>query len=208
MELLVLLLVLALVGYYFQARDERRRVNLLASYLGHYEIEKLMATLTEGYMRALGESSLERQAQIWSMLETAETALSAQFSRFVAELSRLDATQARVSKLPVSIFYTAHLFPKATFDLRKALNTHAQGIANAVANPQQHGPKEKAFTLLAEMFLMQHTCHWFCKSKTIATARMLARHKTPHEQLVDSVSPQTRSAYLALVKGGKDVKGA
>jgi hypothetical protein len=59
----------------------------------------------------------------------------------------------------------------------------------------------------AELFLMQHTCHWFCKSKTIATARMLARHKTPYEQLVDSVSPQTRSAYLALVKGGKDDKG-
>ena len=68
--------------------------------------------------------------------------------------------------------------------------------------------KDRAYMMTAELFLMQHTCHWFCKSKTIATARMLARHKTPHEQLVDSVSPQTRSAYLALVKGGKDVKGA
>ncbi len=199
MELLVLLLVLALVGYYFQARDERRRVNLLASYLGHYEIEKLMATLTEGYMRALGESSLERQAQIWSMLETAETELSAQFSRFVAELSRLDATQARVSKLPVSIFYTAHLFPKATFDLRKALNTHAQGIANAVANPQQHGPKEKAFTLLAEMFLMQHTCHWFCKSLAVASTRLVMRHQTPYAKVLASVAPETRAAYSALI---------
>jgi hypothetical protein len=56
-----------------------------------------------------------------------------------------------------------------------------------------------AFTMSAELFLMQHTCHWFCKSKTVASARMLARHKTSYEQLVASVAPDTRTAYCALV---------
>ena len=35
---------------------ERRRIALLAAFLGRYQIEKLMATLSDGYMRALGES--------------------------------------------------------------------------------------------------------------------------------------------------------
>lgn len=59
-------------------------------------------------------------------------------------------------------------------------------------------PRDKAFTMTAELLLMQHTCHWFCKSKTVASARTLARHQTPHAQLVAAVSPETRAAYLAL----------
>jgi len=53
----------------------------------------------------------------------------------------------------------------------------------------------------AELFLMQHTCHWFCKSKVVASARMLARHQTAYAQLVASVAPATREAYTALVGG-------
>ena len=198
MELLVLLLVLALVGYYFQARDERRRVNLLASYLGHYEIEKLMATLTEGYMRALGETDRSREDQIWSMLGTTETALGEQFGRFASDFSRVEGAQSRVSKLPLSIFYTARLFPAATFDLRKALAIHADGIQSAATNSAQRSPKDKAFVLMAEMLLMQHTCHWFCKSKTVAATRLVLRHQTPFAKVLESVAPATRRAYAAL----------
>jgi hypothetical protein len=46
---------------------------------------------------------------------------------------------------------------------------------------------------------MQHTCHWFCRSKSVASARMLARHRTSYEQVVGAVLPQTRSDYLGLV---------
>jgi hypothetical protein len=53
----------------------------------------------------------------------------------------------------------------------------------------------------AELFLMQHTCHWYCRSRAVASARMLARHKTPYAQLVDSVAPATRRDYRALVGG-------
>ena len=54
---------------------------------------------------------------------------------------------------------------------------------------------------VAELLLLQHTCHWYCKSRTVASARMLARHQTPYPQLVASVSPATRQAYLALTRG-------
>jgi hypothetical protein len=53
--------------------------------------------------------------------------------------------------------------------------------------------------LTAELLLFQHSCHWFCRSKVTANARMMARHKTPHAQLLSSVSAQTREAYLQLV---------
>jgi hypothetical protein len=198
MDLLVLLLILASVGYAFQVRDERRRVALLATYLGHYQIEKLMATLTDGYMRALGEPDLARQEQIWSMLSTTESALSEQFNRFVADFARVDGANARVSKLPLSIFYTGRLFPARTFDVRQALGIHAHGIARAVANGQQCSAKDKAFTLLAEVYLMQHTCHWFCKSRAVASARLVLRHQTPYAKVLESVSDDTRQAYCAL----------
>jgi hypothetical protein len=54
--------------------------------------------------------------------------------------------------------------------------------------------------MMGEMFLMQHSCHWFCRSKTIASARMLAQHQTRYEQALDAVSPETRQAYLAVVQ--------
>jgi hypothetical protein len=62
-------------------------------------------------------------------------------------------------------------------------------------------PKTKAFAFMAELMLMQHTCHWFCKSKTVASARLLARHRTSHADTLNAVSPETRQAYLALISG-------
>ena len=159
-------------------------------------------------MRALGETDAQRQQQVWNHMHDTETRLSEQVASLANELARADAQDTRVSTLGLALPFVDKLFPAATFDLRKAIAIHAHGIRDAVLADPDLESKSRAFTISAELFLMQHTCHWFCKSKTIATARMLARHKTPHEQLVDSVSPQTRSAYLALVKGGKDVKGA
>ncbi|MEI8155521.1 MAG: hypothetical protein WCH60_01550 [Burkholderiales bacterium] len=198
MEIAVLVLILGFVGYTFQARDERKRIALLGHYLGQYQIEKLMETLTEGYLRALGEPDAQRQAQIWSILTTTETALCEQFRRFVKDLAKVDGDVARVSKLPVSIFYTGKLFPTESFDLRKVLAIHAHGIEQAVANSTQRSDKDKAFTVLAEIFLMQHTCHWFCKSKAVASTRLVMRHQTPYAKVLDSVAADTRHAYCAL----------
>lgn len=201
MNLLFPLALIVLAAYLLKSRDQKRRIALLAGYLGKYQIESLMESLTQGYLRALGEDDPQRRAQIWSMLDTAEVTLCEQFSRFVADFSRVDAAQARVSKLPIAVPYADRLFPTATFDLRQALKIHAQGIAQAANNALGQTQKAKAFTLSAELFLMQHTCHWFCRSKAVASARMLAQHKTPYAQLLASVAPDTRKAYTALVAG-------
>ncbi|WP_026437169.1 hypothetical protein [Acidovorax sp. JHL-9] len=206
MDILTLALLIAIGSYILNHQQQRKRIALLASHLGHYQIEKLMETLTEGYLRALGESTPERRDQIWSLLSTTESQLSEQFNRFAAEFAQVNEADARVSHLAMAVPFASQLFPATTFDMRQALAIHARGIENMVRNAAHLAPRDKAFTMSAELFLMQHTCHWFCKSKTIATARMLARHKTPYEQLVNSVSAQTRSAYLALVRGDKGIK--
>lgn len=198
MEPFSLLMAVATVAYFINARDQKRRIALLQSYLGQQNIEKLMEDLTQGYMRALGEADLERQNQIWNLLATSEQTLATQFKLLAKAFAPVDEAQARISKLPFSIPFTNHLFPTTTFDLRKLLGIHAHGIANAADNVLGQSPKNKAFTMTSELFLMQHTCHWFCRSKTVASARLLARHKTSYAQLLDAVAPATGRAYAEL----------
>jgi hypothetical protein len=199
MDIFVLAMLIAIGTYSLKSKDERRRITLLGSHLGNYQIEKLMETLSEGYLRALAENDPVRRAQIWQLLESTELKLCDQFNRFAAEFSRVPEPQARVSKLPVSLPFADKLLPGATFDLRTLLNIHAQGITQAVQNSLGRSSKSKAFALSAELFLMQHSCHWFCKSKTVASARVLMRHQTSYEQVLASVAPETRQAYGDLV---------
>ena len=51
------------------------------------------------------------------------------------------------------------------------------------------------------MFLFQHTCHWYCRSKAVASARLMMRHQTTYEQALALVAPSTRRAFEALLKG-------
>ena len=198
MEFFTLVTCVAIAVYILKLSEERRRIALLGGHLGQYQIEKLMETLTDGYLRALGEKDAERLEQVWNQLASTELKLCEQFTRFATGFSKVDEIDARASKLPIAVPFVTKLFPGLTFDMRKLLAIHAQGILQAAENNAQRAPKEKAFTMSAELFLMQHSCHWFCKSKAVASARMLVRHKTSHEQLVASVPPETRAAYLAL----------
>lgn len=200
MELLLPLIFLVAGFQVVKGREQRRRIQLLGRYLHQYQIEKLMETLLEGYMRALGENDPERRAQIWSMLHTAEGELCGQVRRLADDFSKVWGEQALVSTLPVALPYADKLVPSATFDLRKALTLHAEGIEAVARNEAARSDRDKAFTLTAEILLMQHTCHWYCRSRTVASARMLARHKTHYAQLIDAVSPQTREAYQRLVR--------
>ncbi len=202
MDILLLALFLSAGTWVLNAKEQRKRIALLGSHLAHYQIEKLMQTLTDGYLRALGENQEERRQQIWQLLSTTESQLSEQFGRFAAEFGRLSAADTRVSRLAIALPFADKVLPAFTFDMRQALAIHAKGIAHVVQNTGHLSPKDRAYMMTAELFLMQHTCHWFCKSKTIATARMLARHQTPHEQLVASVSAETRNAYRTLIQGG------
>lgn len=197
----MLAMFVAIGAHMLKSKYQSRRIALLGSHLAKYQIEKQMESLTEGYMRALGEADPVRREQIFILLSSTETSLCGQLKRFAAEFSKVDEADARVSKFPLSIPHADKLFPAATFDLRKALTLHAQGVADAVKNDANRPLKAKAFTVSAELFLLQHTCHWFCKSKTVASARMLGRQKTSYEQLIESVSPETRKAYCILTQG-------
>jgi hypothetical protein len=201
MDTLIMAALIAAGVHMLNVRQQRRRIALLAQHLSQFQIEKLMENLLEGYLRALGEKEEARRDQIWQLLRTTELQLAEQFQRFAADFAKVEPQKARVSRIPVALPFALQLFPTASFDLRQAFAVHAQGIARGVHNERGLSQRDKAFTLTAELLLMQHTCHWFCKSKTVASARMVARHRTPHEQLVESVSPETRRAYQALVEG-------
>lgn len=198
MEIFTLFFLIAVGAFVLKSTEQKKRIALLGSYLGKHQLEKSMETLTAGYARALNEADASRQLQIWNLMHTTELALSDQFNRFAADFSRVNEEDARVSKLPVAIPFASRLFPGATFDMRKALSIHAAAIARAVNSKSDQSPKSRAFDLSAELFLMQHTCHWFCRSKAVASARMLAGHQTSHAQLVAAVLPDTRQAYCAL----------
>ncbi len=199
MEIFVLSLMFAFVGYTLKSRAEGRRIALLGLHLGNYQIEKLMETLTDGYARALGENDAARRGSIWQLMNGTEDKLAAQFKQLADSMAKVDAAETGVNLWPWPLSEAAPWAPSACFDLRKALKIHADGLARAADHSNDISPSSRAFTLSAELFLMQHTCHWFCKSKTIASARMLVRHQTPYEMVLQSVSPETRRAYNALL---------
>ena len=197
MELLSLLFLLGVSIHWLNGQGQRKRTALLAEHLRPYQIEKHMEQLTGAYMRALGESDLQRQQQILQLQEMAEQQLAEEFKALAKDFGRLAAPVTRGFK--VALPFIDQLSPKATFDMRRMLEVHAQGIGRAIADT--HTPaKERSFRIMAEMFLMQHSCHWFCKSKTIASARMLTQHQTRYEQALDAVSPETRQAYLLVLE--------
>jgi hypothetical protein len=199
MEFISLLFILATGIHWLNVQGQRKRTALLAEQLRPFHIEKIMAQLTGAYMRALGESDSERQQHILQLQDAAEHQLASEFQSLAREFAKLPAPVTRGFKLALP--YIDQLSPKVTFDMRRLLEVHAQGIERAVRNAQGLTPKERSFRLMGEMFLMQHSCHWFCRSKTIASARMVAQHQTRYEQALDAVSPQTREAYLAVVQG-------
>ncbi len=199
MEFISLLFIWAMGIHWLNSRGQRQRTALLAEQLRPYQIEKHMEQLTSAYMRALGEGDPQRQQHILTLQESTEQQLASDFQSLARDFARLPAPVTRAFK--VALPFIDQLSPKATFDMRRMLEIHAQGIARAVSNTEGLKPKDRAFRLMGEMFLMQHSCHWFCKSKTIASARMVAQHQTRYEQALHAVSPETRQAYLALVQG-------
>lgn len=199
MEFLSLLFVLATAIHWLNTQGQRQRTALLAEQLRPYQIEKHMEQLTGAYMRALDETDAERQQQILQLQAPAEEQLAQEFQSLARDFAKLPAPVTRAFK--VALPYIDQLSPKATFDMRRMLEVHAQGIERTARNQQGLTPKERSFRMMGEMFLMQHSCHWFCRSKTIASARMVTQHQTRYEQALDAVSPETRQAYLAVVQG-------
>lgn len=195
------LLLIALAGYAIKSAEQRQRIAWLSAQLQGLPIENLMQTLTEGYLRALKETDAERSAAIWSLMLQSEQAVARHLERLARQVAQADASQTRVSRFALALPLLNRLWPSSGFDLRQALALHAQGVARCASNAAELPRKAQAHQLLAELMLFQHTCHWYCRSKAVASARLLARHQTQHAQVLAAVSPDTRQAYLALLNG-------
>ncbi|MDD2918652.1 hypothetical protein [Rhodoferax sp.] len=199
MDIFVVFALLAIAVHVVKTREQAQRIALLGGYLGQFQIEKLMQDVLNGYQRALGEADEQRQAQVWRHLEPTEQTLCEQFNRFVLEFAKVSEPQARLSRLPLALPFVAQYFPSTALDMRKLLSVHARGITQACQNRLAQTPKRKAFTLSAELMLMQHSCHWFCRSKMVASTRLLARHQTAYAQVLAALAPSTRQAYGQLI---------
>jgi len=198
MDLLFVLVLLGIGTHFIRLTEQRQRIARLSECLRPYQLEKLMEQLTSGYLRALSETDPERSEPIWRMLESSEQTLSEQLNGLATACASLNEADARISLLPQALPLMSRWLPRATFDLRKAIAIHARGFADTARNPQGLGRKQQAHMLTAELFLFQHTCHWYCRSKSLASARLWARHQTRYEQVLAAVSPSTQQAYGAL----------
>lgn len=202
MDILTLTLLFAAGSYLLKTGEQRQRIALLASHLGRFQIEKLMERLNEGYLRALGEQDPERQRQIWALHEPIERDLNEQFQRFAESFEKAAPADTRINRNPLP--YAHRWLPgwlAPGMDARALMRLHARGIDQIVTQTAGLSSRDRARTLLAELYLMQHSCHWFCRSRSLASARLMARHHTTHEQVIEAVSPTTRQTYLTLING-------
>ncbi|GAB4401785.1 MAG: hypothetical protein OHK0048_18930 [Rhodoferax sp.] len=198
MDALVWLLGLFVALQVLRRHDQGRRVQRLGALLSRFQIEALMQQVLQGYHHALDETDAERQNALWRALEPTEHRLSAQFSQFVLEFAQLPQALTRLNRLPLDLPYVTRWWPGLTLDARKLMSVHAHGIARAVADDRL-APRARAYRITAELMLMQHTCHWYCRSRAVAHARLVTRHHTPYEQVLSEVGQETRQAYTALV---------
>ncbi|WP_374664754.1 hypothetical protein [Ramlibacter sp.] len=199
------LIVLVAGGVWMlRAAEQRQRIARLAALLAPYRIERHLQALTEGCLRALGEADADRAAAIWGTLQPTGAALREDITRFADDVARLPPDGLRVSRLPIHLPGASGV-PALCFDLRGAVAVHARGIRAALdaleALPPDTRRRDAAFTLVAELLLLQHTCQWFCRSRLIASARLQALHQTAYAQVVAGVSVATRTDYRALIAG-------
>lgn len=183
-----------------RGRYQRMRIAFLGRHLANLQLERHMETLTQGYARAIHEDTETRQIQVLENLAQTERAVAAQV-RSLADAMQKEGEQAtRMGSLSFCVPYVERFFPAMTRDFRKLLHIHAAGLRHVVDNEGGWGAKDRAYHLSAELYLLQHSCHWFCKSRTVADARLLLRHQVNHRKVLDSVSPATYSAYLQWLR--------
>ena len=202
MDIFTLVFVSLLALVFTNSTAQRKRLRFLAGYLRPYQIEQLLERLLNGYLRALDEPDLERARGIWANLYDAEKRLANQVGQLANALEKADPKPPRMASVPFQACLANYLPSSFTVDVAALIRIHAQGLATCAEHPQDEAPearKRRAFAMSAEMLLMQHTCHWFCRSRGMASARLMAQHQTQYGQVVDSVLPATRTAYQQAV---------
>ncbi|HLR77906.1 MAG TPA: hypothetical protein VK062_02545 [Burkholderiaceae bacterium] len=200
METFTILLTMVAAWHVLRVRYQKARVTLLGQHLADLQLEKHMQTLTEGYSRAIHESDPDRQIQIFKTFADTENAVARQVQALSASIHNEQEQSTRMGVLPFCIPYVEVAFPFLTRDFRRLLQIHATGLQHIVDNNDQLSVKDRAFHLSAELYLLQHSCHWFCKSRAVADARLVVRHKVNYQKVLESVSDVTRLGYMAWFK--------
>lgn len=201
MEIALLLLVVFVGWQVLRVRYQRAHIALLGGHLANLRLEKHIETLTQGYARAIGEESESRQLQVLETFTLTEGAVAAQVQTLADAMRKESAQATAMGTFAFCVPFVERVFPAAARDFRALLRIHAAGLRHVVDNEAQLDPKARAFHLSAELYLFQHSCHWYCKSRAVANARLILRHQVQHQKALDSVSSVTRSAYLAWLRG-------
>lgn len=200
MDIALTLLAVFVVWHVFRTRYQRAHILLLGKHLSHLQLERHMETLTQGYTRAIKETDESRQLQILETYAQTERAVAAQIQTLATSIQKENRDAVSVGTLPMCVPYAERFMPAITRDFRALLAIHALGLRYVVDNEEGLDDKGRAFHLSAELYLFQHSCHWFCKSKAVADARLAVRHQVTHQKVLESVSSVTRAAYQEWLK--------
>lgn len=201
MDIFLAVLLVAVLWRLLCVQYQRARIALLGSHLSGLQLERHMETLTQGYSRAISADTESRQLQVLETFAQTERAVAAQLRTLADSLQKENEQATGMGVLRACVPHIERFLPALTRDFRQLLQIHASGLRHVVDNEANLSPKDRAFHLSAELYLFQHSCHWYCKSRGVADARLMLRHKVDHRKVVDSVSGPTRSAYLAWMAG-------
>jgi len=202
MDIAIILLVFAIAWQALRIRYQGERVALLGSHLADLQLERHMETLTQGYLRAIHEQDESRQLQVLDTYAPTERSVAAQAKTLADSIQKESPQAMGMSRYPFCLPY-AERYLTRTLDFRELLQIHAAGLRYVVDNEAGWDPKTRAYHLSAELYLLQHSCHWYCKSRNVADARLLLRHQVNHKTVLASVSAVTREAYERWMKGGQ-----
>lgn len=201
MDLILILLVVFASGQILRVQYQRTHIGLLGRHLAPLQLERHMETLTEGYTRAIHEDTEARQMQVLESFAQTEQAVADQLAVLAAAMQKESQDATGMGALSICVPYIERFLPSMSRDFRTLLNIHAAGLRRVVDNDEHLDAKDRAFLLSAELYLFQHSCHWYCKSRNVADARLALRHQVTHQKVLDSVSAPTRSAYLRWLQG-------
>lgn len=203
MDIVLSVLMAAIIWRIVCVQYQRQRIALLSNHLSNLQLEQHMETLTEGYTRAIRADTESRTLQVLETFGQTENAVAAQVRSLAQAMQKEGDQNTRMGVLRACVPYIERFLPSLTRDFRRLLEIHAEGMRRVVENEEQLQPKDRAYCMSAELYLFQHSCHWYCKSRGVADARLMLRHKVDYQKVLDSVSDVTRAAYLRWL-GGQD----
>ena len=201
MDITLALVLLFVAWIMLRVSYQRAHIAALGRNLSGLQLERYMETLTQGYARAIHEDTEARQNMVLENFAQTERAAASQMQALASAMGKESAQAASMGNLAFCVPYIERVLPFAARDFRQLLQIHASGLRRVVDNEEGWDLKTRAYHLSAELYLFQHSCHWFCKSRGVADARLVLRHQVSHQKVLESVSDATRAAYLQWQKG-------